>query len=409
MERKKSQRYGSEFRRQAVERMNACDNIVALARELGVSRRVLYAWRDRMEQASSSPGRSRELILRKQILKLKRLLANKTLEMDFFRHALQRVGARRRQNFHPCSDKGIYDEIRARMPLQGSIGVERMCQLAEVSRAGFYRYLRRGWQWEEEVALRSAVQDVVIDHRWRYGYRRVTEELRARGMIVNHKRIARIMREDNLLVLRQDHGPDLDGSHTLRAARVYLNLAARMTLLGPNQLWVADITYIRLAREFVYLAVVLDVFSRKVIGWALGRSLKAQLPICALERAIANRRPPPGVVHHSDQGVQYASKEYMETLRKHKMLPSMSRPGNPYDNATCESFLKTLKREEINATIYRDFEDLQKRLDEFIEGYYNVCRLHSALDYRSPEDFEKECLRESQRTSAAAMMTFFEG
>ena len=226
-------------------------------------------------------------------------------------------------------------------------------------------------------------------------------------MIVNHKRIARIMREDNLLVVRQDRSRPR--GHTLRAARIYLNLATRMTLLGPNQLWVADITYIRLACEFVYLAVVLDVFSRKVIGWALGRSLKAKLPICALERAIANRMPPPGVVHHSDQGVQYASKEYMETLRKHKMLPSMSRPGNPYDNATCESFLKTLKREEINATIYRDFEDLQKRLDEFIEGYYNVCRLHSALGYRSPDDFEKESGRESQRTSAAAMMTFFEG
>ena len=293
------------------------------------------------------------------------------------------------------------------MPLQGNLGVERMCQLAEVSRAGFYRYLRRGWKWEEEVALRSAVQDVVIDHRWRYGYRRVTEDLRARGMIVNHKRIARIMREDNLLVVRRDRCRPR--GHTVRAARVYLNLAKRMTLLGPNQLWVADITYIRLACEFVYLAVVLDVFSRKVIGWALGRSLKAQLPISALERAIANRMPPPGVVHHSDQGVQYASKEYMETLRKHKMLPSMSRPGNPYDNATCESFLKTLKREEINATTYRDFEDLQKRLDEFIEGYYNVCRLHSALGYRSPEDFEKESQRESQRTSAAAMMTFFEG
>jgi len=292
------------------------------------------------------------------------------------------------------------------MPLQGNLGVERMCQLAVVSRAGFYRYLRRGWQWEEEVALRSTVQDVVIEHRWRYGYRRITEELRARGMIVNHKRIARIMREDNLLVVRR--GRSRSRGHTLHAARVYLNLAARLKLLGPNQLWVADITYIRLAREFVYLAVVLDVFSRKVIGWALGRSLKAQLPICALERAIANRRPPPGVVHHSDQGVQYASKEYMETLRKHKMLPSMSRPGNPYDNATCESFLKTLKREEINATTYRDFEDLQKRLDEFIEKYYNVCRLHSALDYRSPEDFEKESQRESQRTSAAAMM-FFEG
>ena len=156
------------------------------------------------------------------------------------------------------------------MPLQGNSGVEPMCQLAEVSRAGFYRYLRRGWHWDEEVVLRCTVQDVVIEHRWRYGYRRVTEELRARGMIVNHKRIARIMREDDLVVVRQDR-PRPRG-HTLRAARVYLNLATRMTLLGSNQLWVADITYIRLAREFVYLAVVLDVFSRKVIGWAVGAS-----------------------------------------------------------------------------------------------------------------------------------------
>jgi len=182
-----------------------------------------------------------------------------------------------------------------------------------------------------------------------------------------------------------------------------------MTLLGSNQLWVADITYIRLAREFVYLAVVLDVFSRKDIGWAVGRSLKAQLPICALERAIANRRPPPGVVHHSDQGVQYACSEYMQKLREHGMLPSMSRPSNPYDNATCESFLKTLKREEIHASTYRDFEYLRERMEEFIERYYNVCRLHSALGYRSPVDFEKESQLESQRTSAAAMMTFFEG
>jgi transposase InsO family protein len=175
-----------------------------------------------------------------------------------------------------------------------------MCQLAEVSRAGFYRY--RNGRRRSHCDLPSRMVSSIIDGATDIGG--VTEEIRARGMIVNHKRIARIMREDNLLVVRQDrsrpHG------HTLRAARVYLNLATRMTLLGPNQLWVADITYIRLACEFVYLAVVLDVFSRKVIGWALGRSLKAQLPIIALARAIANRRPPPGVVHHSDQGVQYA-------------------------------------------------------------------------------------------------------
>ena len=287
--------------------------------------------------------------------------------------------------------------------MQGELGVERMCELSQVSRAGFYRYLRRGWQDEEEVALRSAIQSVVIEHRWRYGYRRVAEELRAGGMIVNHKRIARIMREDNLLTVRQDGRQPRKLS--LRAAPVYLNLAKRMTLSGPNQLWVADITYIRLAREFVYLAVVLDVFSRKVIGWALGRSLKAQLAVCALERAIANRRPPLGVVHHSDQGVQYASSEYLQKLREHGMLPCMSRPANPYDNATCESFLKTLKCEEIRAGIYRDFEDLRQRVEEFIERYYNTCRLHSALGYCSPEEFEKESEAESHKAAAAAVIT----
>ncbi|MGC1768307.1 MAG: IS3 family transposase [Candidatus Acidiferrales bacterium] len=195
----------------------------------------------------------------------------------------------------------------------------------------------------------------------------------------------------------------------LRAVRVHLNLAGRMTLSGPNQLWAADITYIRLASEFVYLAVVLDVFSRKVVGWALARNLKAELPLSALERAVANRRPPLGVVHHSDQGAQYACREYVEKPRHYRMLLSMTRPANPYDNATCESFLRTLKREEIHAGTYRDFEDLHARVEEFIERYYNRCRLHSALEYSSPEEFEKEAQAKAEGNSAAAIVTFFGG
>jgi putative transposase len=290
------------------------------------------------------------------------------------------------------------------MPLQGSLSVERMCQLAQVSRASFYRYLQRGWQAEEEMTLRSAVQSVVMQHRWRYGYRRVTAELRTRGMVANHKRIARIMREDNLLAVREQWFRT--SGHSLRVARVHLNLASRMTLSGPNQLWAADITYVRLTREFVYLAVVLDVFSRKVIGWALGRGLKAQLPLSVLEQAIASRRPPPGVVHHSDQGVQYGCQEYMQKLRDHRMLPSMSRPGNPYDNATCESFLKTIKREEIYAGEYRDFEDLRQKIGEFIDRYYNRSRLHSALGYCSPEEFENR-RKTPSGAPLAGMITFF--
>lgn len=290
------------------------------------------------------------------------------------------------------------------MPLQGHLTIERMCQLAQVSRASFYRFLRNSWPSEEEMALRSAVQNVVIRHRWRYGYRRVTAELRAQGMAANHKRVARIMREDNLFLIREQwlRAPE----HSLRVQRVHLNLAGRMTLSGPNQLWAADITYIRLASEFVYLAVVLDVFSRKVVGWALEQSLNARLVVSALDRAVENRKPPPGVVHHSDQGAQYACREYMERLRHHRMLPSVSRTSNPYDNATCESFLKTLKREEIYAGGYRNLDDLRERVTEFIEEYYNRCRLHSALRYCSPEAFEADAQTRTETAFGAAMLTF---
>jgi len=289
--------------------------------------------------------------------------------------------------------------------VQGSLSVERMCQLVQVSRAGFYRYLSGSSRAEEETAIRSAVQSIVLDHRWR-----VTQELRTRGITTNHKRIARIMKEDNLLAVRREWFRPIGSHPHLQALRIYLNLASRMTVLGPNQLWVADITYIRLTCEFVYLAVVLDVFSRKVIGWALGRSLKSKLPACALERAIGNRKPPPGVAHHSDQGVQYTSQEYLEKLRHHQMLLSMSRPSNPHDNATCESFLKTLKREEIYAGAYRNLGQWSQKVEDFIERYYNRLRLHSALDYRSPEKFEKDCREAgSSLATTAPLVTFIRG
>ena len=168
---------------------------------------------------------------------------------------------------------------------------------------------------------------------------------------------------------------------------------------------IADITYIRLKKEFVYLAVILDAFSRKVVGWALDRTLASRLPIAALDQAIAERQSPPGLVHHSDRGVQYASEDYVRVLRKQQMIPSMSRPANPYDNASCESFMKTLKREEIYANDYRDLEHLLGNIEAFIEQYYNRCRLHSALGYRTPEEFEREA--RTRVNSAGATMSFF--
>jgi putative transposase len=289
------------------------------------------------------------------------------------------------------------------MSMQGSLSIERMCHLAYVSRAGFYRSLQEREPVEEDMQVRSAIQQIFTEHKRRYGYRRISAELRRRGMPVNHKRVARLMREDNLLAVQpKSFVITTNSDHELE---VCLNLASRMKLTGVNQLWIADITYIRLHREFVYLAVILDAFSRKVVGWSLARTLTARLPIAALEKAVAGRQPPPGVVHHSDRGIQYACGEYVDILRKHGMIPSMSRPANPYDNASCESFMKTLKREEIHANEYRDLDHLRENVASFIDGYYNRVRLHSALGYRPPEEFEQAA--SPATVSQGASMSFF--
>jgi len=286
--------------------------------------------------------------------------------------------------------------------MQGRLSIERMCYLAQVSRAGFYRSMARQTPAEEDLEARSAIQKIAIEHGRRYGYRRITAELRRQGMQVNRKRVARIMREDNLLAIQpRAFVVTTDSSHELE---VYLNLAGRMKLTGINQLWVADITYIRLQREFVYLAVILDAFSRRVIGWALDDTLAASLTIAALEKAVAERQPPPGLVHHSDRGLQYAASGYVAILRKHRMLPSMSRPANPYDNASCESFMKTLKHEEIYATDYRDRDHLRVNIEDFIDHYYNCRRLHSALGYRPPQEFEQTL---DAGGNSGATMSFF--
>ena len=261
-----------------------------------------------------------------------------------------------------------------------------MCDATRVSRAGYYRSLAEKEPEREQMETRAAIQDIALTHRRRYGYRRITAELRHRGFTVNHKRVARLMREDNLLAIgRRKYVLTTDSRHTLK---VHVNLAARMELTAINQLWIADITYIRLGSEFVYLAVVLDRFSRRVVGWSLDRSLAVRLTLTALRQAIASRQPAPGLVHHSDRGVQYASREYAEVLKSNDITPSMSRAANPYDNAACESFMKTLKYEEIHCNQYQSLEELSTNMEEFIERYYNGQRLHSALGYRSPADFE---------------------
>jgi putative transposase len=286
------------------------------------------------------------------------------------------------------------------MSMQGKLTIERVCRLAGVSRAGLYRSLEAQQPVEADMEVRAEIQQIFSEHKRRYGYRRVSAELRRRGFRVNHKRVARLMKEDNLLALQpKTFVVTTDSEHR---CDVFLNLAARMKLTGTDQLWVADITYIRLRGEFVYLAVILDAFSRKVIAWVLDRTLTARLAIAALQQAIDARRPAPGLVHHSDRGIQYACADYVALLHEHDLIPSMSRPANPYDNASCESFMKTLKREEIYATEYRDLEHLRGNILHFIDHYYNRVRLHSALGYRPPEEFEQ-----ASAEVPAASMSFF--
>jgi putative transposase len=270
---------------------------------------------------------------------------------------------------------------------QGELTIERMCALAGVSRAGYYRAWAASAPRAEETGVRDAIQRAAIANR-HYGYRRITFEIGREGWAVNHKRVLRLMREDNLLCLRKRSFVPVttDSNH---GWRVVPNLARGMVPTGLDQLWVADITYIRLQEEFAYLAIVLDAFSRRVVGWALDTHLQASLATAALTMALVSRKPVPGsLIHHSDRGVQYACSDYTELLERHDIQPSMSRVGNPYDNAKAESFMKTLKQEEVDGRAYRDLRHAHAAIGTFIEQVYNRQRLHSALAYRPPAEVE---------------------
>lgn len=280
--------------------------------------------------------------------------------------------------------------------------VSRMCELGHISRARLYRFDPDGEREDEDLDLRDVIQRIALEFPC-YGRPRITAELKRRGWTANHKRVGRIMREDNLLCLRRKRFVvTTDSNHNLR---VYPNLAGKMELTGIDQLWRADITYIRLATEFIYLAVVLDAYSRRVIGWALDRSLEDDLAIAALEMAFRRRHPPEGLTHHSDRGVQYASNDYTGLLREHGVRISMSRSGNPYDNAACESFMKTLKYEEVYRQDYRDLAEARASIGQFIEKIYNGKRLHSALGYRPPVEFERSLLTSPLPTAPQPVVT----
>jgi len=285
------------------------------------------------------------------------------------------------------------------MKVRRGLTIRRMVELSAVSRASFYRSLApKAAGSDADMDLRDAIQRIAL--AWPcYGRPRLTAELRRQGWRVNPKRVYRLMREDNLLcVRRRKFLVTTDSAHGLR---VYSNLARTMVLTTINQLWIADITYIRLQLEFVFLAVILDAFSRRNIGWALDRTLSAELTLTALRMAVSRRAIPPGLVHHSDQGVQYASRDYTQFLQGLGIQISMSRKGNPWDNAACESFIKTLKYEEVYRSEYRDLEDARAAIGQFLEKVYNQKRLHSALGYLPPVEFEAQWAAQKNKEAAA--------
>jgi len=273
-----------------------------------------------------------------------------------------------------------------------------MVELGRVSRSSFYRFAADPKPGEDrDMNLRDAIQRIALE--WpSYGRPRITVELRRRGWTVNPKRVYRLMREDNLLCVRRRKFVVTTNSNHGR--RIYLNLARGLVLTGVNQLWIADLTYIRLLAEFVFLAAILDAYSRRVIGWALDRSLDDQLTLAALHMALSCRRPQPGLVHHSDRGSQYASHEYAELLKANQIAISMSRKGNPWDNAACESFMKTLKYEEVYRNEYRDLAEARASIGEFLDEVYNHKRLHSALGYLPPAEFEAQLAAQDPEAAA---------
>ena len=278
-----------------------------------------------------------------------------------------------------------------------------MVELSQISRASFYRCPSAAPAGADpDMNLRDAMQRIALEFP-SYGRPRITAELKRRGWQVNQKRVHRILREDNLLCLRRrKFVVTTDSGHALR---VYPNRARQMVLTDVDQLWRADITYVRLQEEFVFLAVILDAYSRRVIGWALDRTLETGLALTALRMALSRRSMGPGLVHHSDRGVQYASRDYTDLLQSQGIQISMSRKGNPWDNAACESFMKTLKYEEVYRSEYRDLAEARSSIGQFLERIYNRKRLHSALGYVPPVEFEAHLAAQKNKEAAARQLS----